>query len=245
MKIAVLSDIHGNLAALRTVLEDVNRQGVDLTVNLGDILSGPLYPAETADLLMPLKLPTIQGNHERQLLTQAEPSMGASDRYAHQCLGHAHLLWLESLPTEIVVQGDVLLTHGAPGDDLQYLLETVDKNGVRPATEAEVIGRLGDVSQSLILCGHTHIPRACRLTDGRMIVNPGSVGLQAYDDDRPLPHVMQTGSPDASYAIVERRGLDWVVELRKVPYDFAAVAEQACRQGQLDWAAALRTGRLG
>ena len=58
MRIAVLSDIHGNLAALRAVLDDVTAQGVDLTVNLGDILSGPLNPAETADFLIPFrKLP--------------------------------------------------------------------------------------------------------------------------------------------------------------------------------------------
>jgi predicted phosphodiesterase len=54
MKIAILSDIHGNLVALQAVLRDIAQQGVDQTVNLGDILSGPLNPAETADLLMSL-----------------------------------------------------------------------------------------------------------------------------------------------------------------------------------------------
>ena len=68
MKLAVISDIHGNLLALRAVLADIARQGVDQTVNLGDILSGPLQPAETADLLMTCNFPTIRGNHERQLL---------------------------------------------------------------------------------------------------------------------------------------------------------------------------------
>ena len=68
MKIAIISDIHGNLLALQAVLADIARQGVDQTVNLGDILSGPLQPAETADLLMAQKFPTIKGNHERQLL---------------------------------------------------------------------------------------------------------------------------------------------------------------------------------
>ena len=68
MKIAVISDIHGNLAALQAVLEDIERERVDQVVNLGDLLSGPLQPAKTADLLMAKDFVTIAGNHERQLL---------------------------------------------------------------------------------------------------------------------------------------------------------------------------------
>ncbi|MBZ3683477.1 metallophosphoesterase family protein [Providencia rettgeri] len=69
MKIAVISDIHGNLSALQAVLADIEKESVDLVVNLGDILSGPLYPFETANLLMQLDYPTIKGNHERQILS--------------------------------------------------------------------------------------------------------------------------------------------------------------------------------
>jgi len=61
MKIAAISDIHGNLFALDAVLADIDRRDVDLIVNLGDILSGPLLPRETADRLMALDLPTIRG----------------------------------------------------------------------------------------------------------------------------------------------------------------------------------------
>lgn len=68
MKIAIISDIHGNLLALQAVLADIARQDVDQTVNLGDSLSGLLQPAQTADLLMAQSFPTIKGNHERQLL---------------------------------------------------------------------------------------------------------------------------------------------------------------------------------
>ena len=73
MKIAVISDVHGNLLALQAVLADIARQGVDQTVNLGDLLSGPLQPFETAELLMAEALLTIRGNHERQLLARLEP----------------------------------------------------------------------------------------------------------------------------------------------------------------------------
>ena len=65
LRIAAISDIHGNLPALEAVLADIARRGADLVVNCGDILSGPLWPAETAERLMALNLPTIAGNHER------------------------------------------------------------------------------------------------------------------------------------------------------------------------------------
>lgn len=244
MKIAVLSDIHGNISALQAVLEDIAQQGVDCTVNLGDILSGPLHPVETADLLMSLDLPTIRGNHERQLLTHPVESMGASDRFAYERLGKEHLDWIRSLPLDMQLDGDILLVHGSPGNDLQYLMETVDETGLRPASADEITSRLDRVNQSIIFCGHTHIPRSVHLPDGRRVINPGSVGLQAYDDSHPLPHVVQTGSPQARYAIVEREGADWSVDLRKVPYDYQTAADLARRNGRPDWAVALQTGTL-
>ena len=59
------------------------------------------------------------------------------------------------------------------------------------------------ITQSLILCAHTHIARAVRLRDGRLIVNPGSVGSPGYRDNHPFPHVIEAGTPDARYAILE------------------------------------------
>ena len=96
MKIAIISDIHGNLLALQAVLADITRQGVDQTVNLGDSLSGPLQPAETADLLMAQGFPTIKGNHERQLLAAralpaAQVDLRGSDGYAAAQVSAAHI----------------------------------------------------------------------------------------------------------------------------------------------------------
>jgi predicted phosphodiesterase len=62
MRLAALSDIHGNLPALEAVLADIGRRGVERIVNLGDIVSGPLWPRETAARLLPLALPTVRGN---------------------------------------------------------------------------------------------------------------------------------------------------------------------------------------
>lgn len=240
MKLAVLSDIHGNLGALQAVLADVRKRGADVIVNLGDILSGPLEPAETADVLMALALPAIRGNHERQLLEASHP--GPSDRYALDVLRPEHLAWIEALPASLKFSDDVLLCHGTPDSDLEYFLEEVIPSGVRPAAHALVAERAGGAMASLILCGHTHVPRAVRLDDGRLIVNPGSVGLQAYDWDVPLPHVIANGTPHARYAMLERKAAEWSVEFIALDYDWERAARQAEARSRPDWAIALRTG---
>ncbi|ASW00933.1 metallophosphoesterase family protein [Paraburkholderia aromaticivorans] len=242
MKIAALSDIHGNLAALNAVLDDAHRQGADVIVNLGDILSGALYPSQTADRLIPLGLPTISGNHERQLLTGELSRMGLSDRFANQCLRDDQLAWIRALPSTLRLAGDVLLVHGTPQDDLSYFLETVTASGCRVATHDEVKSRAGEADATLILCGHTHLQRSIKLDDGRLIVNPGSVGLQAYADDLPFPHRMEMGSPHARYASVTRTASGWDVEFRAVEYDWNAAATIAALNGRPDWETALRTG---
>lgn len=244
MRIAVMSDIHGNLWALDAVLADITRRNVDVTVNLGDILSGPLLPAETAERLMALGLPTIRGNHERQVLEHDPARMGASDLWAHQHIAPAQRGWIASLPASMRLQDDVLMVHGTPGSDLVYWMETVDPAGQRAASYAEVLERAGDAQASLILCGHTHVPRSVLLDDGRLVVNPGSVGLQAYDDVLPYPHKAENGTPHARYAVVERTAGGWTVEQYAVAYDGNAAAEVAQRHGRPDWAFALLTGRM-
>ena len=139
MRIAAISDVHGNLDALSAVLADIRRRGCDLVVNLGDILSGPLQPAETADLLMSLDLTTIRGNHERQLLETPPERMGESDAHAYAELQATHLDWLARLPATRALDDEVFLCHGTPRDDLEYFLETVEPDGLRAATEVAIL----------------------------------------------------------------------------------------------------------
>jgi putative phosphoesterase len=243
MKIAVISDVHGNIDALDAVLMDAASEGAERIVNLGDICSGPLFPCETADRLMALNLPTISGNHERQLLTYDFGSMGLSDQYAATTLRADQKEWLKGLPKTMKLEDDVLLVHGTPDSDVGYFLDTVAETGLRPATDDEIKMRAADRDFKLILCGHTHIPRAVRL-EHRLFVNPGSVGLQAYQDDRPFPHAVENTSPHARYAIVSKTGGEWSCELRKVAYAWEKAAQLAEERGREDWARALRTGRV-
>ncbi|MCU0774763.1 MAG: metallophosphatase family protein [Ideonella sp.] len=254
MRLALVSDLHGNLPALEAILDDLERAGVDRVVNLGDIVSGPLWPAETVDRLQPLGWPTIRGNHERQALDAQPGRHGLADAFAARALGPAQRAWLAALPDTLRLMDDVLCVHGTPGDDLRMLLETADPavrpGGVRPATAAEVARRLGNAMQGvphgLIVCGHTHVPRALQLDDGRLVVNPGSAGQPAYEaDDSPKPHRVEMGTPHARYAIVERRAAGWQVEFRALVYDHEAAARRALANGRPDWADLLRTGRIG
>ncbi|MGH2896718.1 MAG: metallophosphoesterase family protein, partial [Solirubrobacteraceae bacterium] len=91
-------------------------------------------------------------------------------------------------------------------------------------------------------CGHTHLPRLLPLADGTIVVNPGSVGLPAYADDTPWPHLMESGSPHARYALLRRRVAGWEVELRAISYPWDQAAATALARGREDWAVALQTG---
>ena len=244
MRIAIVSDIHGNLPALEAVVKDIGRRGVDCIVNLGDSLSGPLMPLETARFLMDQDWVQLAGNHERQVLTQGPDERCLSDEFAHARLGPKEFEWMASLKPSHRLSPQVLLCHGTPGSDLVYFLETLEPANLRPATMPEIDERLGQVDAELIACGHTHIPRVVRASSGQLIVNPGSVGLPAYDDVHPFPHVVETGSPDARYAIVERLEGTWISTLFSVPYDHQAMAALALAHQRPDWAHALATGRM-
>jgi predicted phosphodiesterase len=253
MKIALVSDIHGNLAALDAAIADITRRGVDTVVNLGDTLSGPLLPLETAQRLQPLPWLHVAGNHERQVLQLPTARQNASDAYtsAHINTGYKQWLSAHADPCDPQLHNgsvwperlgrDVALCHGSPRSDIEYLLETPVGEEARLATLAEITERLdGRIPAhiTLLACGHTHVPRAVRLPNGLLIVNPGSVGLPAYDDDHPYPlssyHRIETGSPDARYAVVERQGDGWTCELISLRYDHASMAQLADQRQRPD-----------
>ena len=138
MRLAVLSDIHGNLPALEAVVDDVTHRGVDGVVNLGDSLSGPLMASATADFLMAQPWSQIAGNHDRNLATSNPAGLGPSDACAYAELGHEALAWVAQLPPSVILHGRVLLIHGTPARDTEYLLETVVRGVPRLAAPTEI-----------------------------------------------------------------------------------------------------------
>lgn len=243
MTIAVLSDIHGNLAALDAVLSDIARRGISDLVNLGDSLSGPFDAAATADRLMAMNIPTVSGNHDRQLIDRPKEDMGNWERWVIDDLTPDHLDWVRGLP-KTITREDVFLCHATPDQDDENWLDRRGPENRLVARDLEAVeSRAGSVRTPMMLCGHTHQPRIVRLTDGTLIVNPGSVGCPAYLDTRVEPNfIHQTGLPDARYAIVEKRDGVWYAELHAVPYDASAMAALARDKGADNWALAVTTG---
>lgn len=243
MRFAAIADVHGNCLALEAVLADIRVMGIAEVVNLGDHLSGPLEAARSADLLIDRNFPSIRGNHDRYLVEQQPAELGASDKAAYSQLKSAHLDWLRKLPPTLVYRNEIFLCHGTPCSDTTYWMETVTEDAVVHATPIEDVEREAvGIDYPVILCGHTHIPRVVKLRDGRLVVNPGSVGCPGYIDETPVHHIMQTGTPDACYAILERNDNRWSVSFRYVPYDHMAMASMALSNGRPEWASALATG---
>ncbi|MBO0765704.1 MAG: metallophosphoesterase family protein [Hyphomicrobiaceae bacterium] len=238
MKFAAIADVHGNSDALEAVLADIAATGIAEVVNLGDHVSGPLEPRRTADVLMATGLPSIQGNQDRVLLEKR----GRKGR-PFTWFDDSHMEWLASLPATLRFQDDVFLCHGSPRNDETYWLDRVTGDGlVAPAPIEDIEKEAVGIDASLILCGHTHIPRVVRLRDGRLAVNPGSVGLPGYLGTDPVEHKVEAGTPHACYAILERMAGAWHATIRYVSYDNTRMAELAARNGNPAWASALATG---
>jgi predicted phosphodiesterase len=178
-RLAVLSDVHGVLPALEAVLAEPEVAAADRIVLTGDITAGP-QPAEVLDLLRGLgdRVLWIAGNADRELVEyrRGERS-GIPDPigpYAAQALREEHVDFLAALPKTLTLRvrglGEVLFCHATPRDDEELVL--VDS---RSGRWAEVFTGL-DPGIGTVVCGHTHMPYV-RLAQGRLVVNPGSVGM--------------------------------------------------------------------
>jgi predicted phosphodiesterase len=243
-RIAVLADIHANIWALDAVLEDIQARGITTLVNLGDALYGPLAPGETYARLRSLEPISVCGNQDR-LITDT-PSAEMADHptlaFVREDLPTAALSWLRRMPAQTVLNEEVFLCHGVPGSDRIYLLEDVAGGTPRLRSPEALAGLLKGIDLPVILCGHSHLPHVVQLPDGRLVVNPGSVGLPAYADERPVPHRMENHAPHACYAIIEKTVSGWNVAHIALAYAWQEAVAAAERQGREDWARALATG---
>ena len=244
MQLAILADIHGNSRALEAVLEDAHRRGLTEFVDLGDILSGPLEPRKTFDMLKQVRLVAqVSGNQDRAIVEASHPA--PTRDFLKADLGPELIEWLSKLPLTALVADEILLCHGSPASDTTYLLEDVASGRPQVRPDADILADLGEAAQwPVILCGHTHVPRVVQLENGPLLLNPGSIGLPAYDHDAPVPHFMETFSPHASYAVLEKTKRGWSASFHRIPYDHHGAAARARDLNRLDWAQGIEFGRM-
>jgi predicted phosphodiesterase len=245
VRLAVIADVHGNRLALEAVCAEITAAAPDLVIELGDAVSGPLWPAETLDLLGSLEAVALRGNHDRWVAeADSADGLGATDAFTWPRLSAAQRASLGARPMAWRDAG-ILAMHSLPEDDLTTVLHEVTAHGVRERAPDAVAALLPPpAGESLILTAHTHRAHMLRLPDGRLVLNPGSVGQPGYTASTPHPHVMQAGTPHARWALCEQTRGTWRVTFHATPYDWDAAAAQAARNGRPDWAEALAHGIL-
>jgi putative phosphoesterase len=170
VRVAAISDIHGNLPALEAVLADIEREDVDEIVVVGDSVSGP-WPAEVFDLLDAVDARIVHGNADRQEEVAAHSSELASwnaERLGARRLSTV-LEWPSSLELELDDLGRVLVCHSTPSSDTPIY--------TRITPDDELVALLGPVDADVLVSGHTHMQYDRRLSNGLRVVNPGSVGM--------------------------------------------------------------------
>ncbi|WP_432663872.1 metallophosphoesterase family protein [Wukongibacter baidiensis] len=217
MKIALISDIHGNLIALREVLLDIENRNIDSMYCLGDLVGYGPFPNEVIDVMKEKGIPTVQGNYDEKVTKDSNRSSLANDEignlsikeqiliWTQDNISKENIKWLESLPEKIEVEVEgrkVLLVHGSPRRNNEYLYEG--------STELDEIGEIIDVD--VMACGHTH-KAYHEIVNGIHMINSGTVG-------RP-----KDGSPDITYMIIDITDNNIETEMVKLEYDYEAVAK--------------------
>jgi predicted phosphodiesterase len=243
-RVAILSDVHGNLAALEAVRKAIKREKPDAVIVAGDhVMNGP-DPAGVVDALREMEASgatIVQGNTDVAVADfdygAAFPwyadgvpdTIVAAAEWAHDALGDDRVGWLRRLPCERRLMLDdtmVLACHASPGSQTQGFDAQLD-----PSVMLERISR---TDARVICCGHTHIPEV-RDLGWKIIVNDGSAGY-VFD-----------GDPTASWALVEIDGEEVRSEIRRAEFDTMVVANAISARGlagDVYRAATVRTGKL-
>ncbi|MCB2189072.1 MAG: metallophosphatase family protein [Deltaproteobacteria bacterium] len=231
MKIAIISDVHGNLEALEAVLQDAAGQGVEIIYSLGDMVGYGPDPQPVVDLLARRGVPSVMGNHELalcepEMLAWFNPSARRSLEQTRELLDQGAPERFRDLPRFLTAHG-CRFVHGFPPDSpTVYLFEP---------EEAEVIQVMSRLPEPLCFVGHTHDLELLALTRGSLCRQPlGRRPIFLDPDSRHLVNVGSVGQPrdgdnQAKYVIwepAERR-----LTLRPVRYDVDAVVRKILERG--------------
>jgi putative phosphoesterase len=234
-RLAIVSDVHGNLVALEAVVADLRRRGVDRVVHAGDLALAGAQPAEVVDRIRELGWSGIVGNTDEMLWRperQAElearaPKLGAMlraffEEYAPataERLGHERIAWLRELPVELRID-DVVLVHASPGD--------LWRAPMADAPDEDLASVYGESGAAVAVYGHIHVPFV-RSMGALTVANSGAVG-SPFD-----------GDPRASYLLVE----DGVPRVIRVPYNLDREAAALRASGYPDAERIAETRRSG
>jgi predicted phosphodiesterase len=243
MRLAVISDVHGNLLALEAVLADIKNRGVDQIVNCGDLCTSPLWPRETFELLETLAAPTVRGNHDRWIAELPPEKMTPSLLYTREQLTATQRQKLGALPVTQRLDENVLMCHGTPTDDYVFLLEDRQDGRLAMSRPAAIGERLIGFPADLVLCGHSHHANLVLAPGGQLVLNPGSVGCPLFADNPEVVH-MDARAPHARFAVATKRAGRWSVDFIALAYDWDAAAARARANGREDWARAYVSGRV-
>jgi putative phosphoesterase len=246
-KIAIVSDIHSNHLALEAVIEDIEKNNIAIVLNLGDSLYGPMNPEECFKLISDKKFISISGNQDRFILEHEgkDNHLNSTLTFVLNSLSQAAFNWIRTLKKENIWK-NIYMCHGNLHQDDVPLLESFYKGEVKHKSSTELERELKHRVQDIILCGHTHIPRIVSLfNNSKFIINPGSIGLPAYDDHYPFYHKMESDTPLAKYSIVEFEGNTLTsITQRHIKYDYERAAQQAEKNDRPDWAYWIRYGKV-
>jgi predicted phosphodiesterase len=227
LRLAILSDVHGNAVALDAVLADMERLGVTQSVCLGDAVQGGPQPSEVVARLRSLGCPVVMGNADAWLLSGVETGSEKLSEAQREIRAWS-LAQLSPADREFVAAfapvqrvplmggGQLLAFHGSPASSDDFIF---------PHTPQEDVGRMLLAHEADVYAGgHTHVQQARHLGQ-RMFINPGSVGL-AYRHDQPEEGFR--ADPWAEYAVISVGGGAWSVDFRRIVFDVEALL-RACR----------------
>lgn len=214
MRIAIVSDIHGNLLALDAVMTDIERFSPDDVWCGGDIAWGGPWPSECIARVRGAGWTTVKGNTDIWITGDPQGVASDEERSETRAVAEAHgvseedAAWLVNLPLGHDGPGSLLLVHGTP--------ESPFSGPAPDAPPGEFAVYEGQAN--IVVCGHVHHAFVRRLADGTIVCNAGSVGL-------PMD------GPTACYALIDQRGPDWTIRHRRVAFDRRAGIAQARQMG--------------
>lgn len=230
MRVAVISDIHGNCIALDRVLEDLKEHPVEKIVCLGDAIQGGPQPAEVVRRLQEIDCPVVMGNADAWLLTGKDTGNEPTSEERERVLDAVRAWSLTRLTAEDkAFIGGFRPTVEVELESARRLLcfhgstESFDDILLPDTSQQELFKLLGNYEADALTGGHTHVQYVRRLgADGRFFFNPGSVGL-AYSHHQ--PEGTFRADPWAEYAVLTSEGPRLALEFRRVPYDPAPLIQ--------------------